>query len=166
MPIASIRRRPTGRRGSFAIRSSRSTVTTPAGTTPNTCGASDWGGGEIYGQLREDRAFAPAVFVPIHPRSSRPTAARYRYRAAQAEKFRSRDLEVVSQVRGDHLLVPLQPDTRDIRNMQLTSHDFIGLLQDRIRPILPLKPMRRFGDPHDVGGHLGIKMGGNRNACR
>src|SRR6266436_1076915 len=42
MPIASIRRRPTGRRESSAIRSSRSTVTTPAGTTPNTCGASDF----------------------------------------------------------------------------------------------------------------------------
>jgi hypothetical protein len=50
--------------------------------------------------------------------------------------------------------------------MYFASLDFIGLLQDRIRPVLPLEPVRRFGDPHDVSGHLGIEMGRNRNARR
>jgi len=47
--------------------------------------------------------------------------------------------------------------------MQLAILDRIGLLQNRIRPILPLKPVRRFGDPHHVSGHFGIEMGGDRN---
>src|SRR5215813_10986376 len=70
----------------------------------------------------------------------------------------------VGQVSGDSLLVPLQIDARYVRNMQLPILDLIGLLQDRICPILPLEPMRRFADPHDVSGHLGIEMGRDRNA--
>ena len=67
MPIASIRRRQTGRRGSSAIRPSRSTVTTPASMTPNICGA--------YGCAMPNRA-KPWCSSPIssvcRPRPSAP----------------------------------------------------------------------------------------------
>ena len=76
--------------------------------------------------------------------------------AADGEE--ARRLKVVSQVRGNCLLVPCQPDTWHIRNMQLASFDLIGLLQDRVGPILPLDPVRRFADPHDVRGYLWIEI--------
>jgi len=75
-----------------------------------------------------------------------------------------RELEAASQMSGYRLLVLLQPDAGHIRNAQLTILDLIGLLQDRVRPILPFEPMSRFADPHNVGGHLGIQMRRNRNA--
>jgi hypothetical protein len=56
-------------------------------------------------------------------------------------------LKVVSQVSGYGLFVPFQSDAWHIRNLQLAILDLIGLLQDRVCPILPLEPVRRFGHP-------------------
>jgi hypothetical protein len=41
--------------------------------------------------------------------------------------------------------------------VQLAILHLIGLLQYRVRPILPFEPVRRFACPQDVGGNLGIE---------
>ena len=64
----------------------------------------------------------------------------------------SENLEVINQVSGYSLFVPFQSNARYVPNMQLASFDLVGLLQDRVGPILPLEPVRRFADPHDVRG--------------
>ena len=94
---------------------------------------------------------APVEESPAHSRPRRERGSR---------------LQAVSQTSGNCLLVPLQADTRHVRNVRLAILDLIRPLQHRVRPILPFEPMRRFGNPHNVSGQLAIEMGRNRNARR
>lgn len=50
--------------------------------------------------------------------------------------------------------------------MKKTVLAVVWLLQNRIGPILPFKPMRGFRDPHRVSGHLRIELGGDRYTRR
>ena len=56
------------------------------------------------------------------------------------------------------LFIPFKAKAGRIRDMQETAVDFIRSLQNRIGPILPFEPMRRFSDAHDVRRHLRIEM--------
>ena len=49
-------------------------------------------------------------------------------------------------------------EARRIRDVQQTILDLVRPLQNRICPVLPFQPVRRFGDAHDVRRHLRIEM--------
>jgi hypothetical protein len=66
----------------------------------------------------------------------------------------------------DRILIPFKTNARHVRNVKQSITDFIGLLKDRIGPILPFQPMRGLRDPHHVSGHLRIKMCRHRYARR
>jgi hypothetical protein len=57
-------------------------------------------------------------------------------------------------------LIPFEANARDIRNVKRSVTDFIGLLEDRIGPVLPFHPMRGFRDAHHVSGHLRVASHG------
>ena len=80
-------------------------------------------------ETRDDFAFAAGGFLST-PRGPVRLVSR---RGGEGR------LEAISQVSGYCLLVPFQPDTRRVRNMQLAVPDLVWLLQNRVRPILPLE---------------------------
>ena len=61
-------------------------------------------------------------------------------------------------MRRDRLLIPLKTKARHIRYVQQSIPDFVRPLQDRIGPILPFEPMRRFGHTQQMRRHLRIEM--------
>jgi hypothetical protein len=67
---------------------------------------------------------------------------------------------------SDGLLIPIQSNARSIGNVKVSIFHFIGLLQDWVCPILPLKPVCRFGYPQNMSRHFWIQMGRDRNTGR
>jgi hypothetical protein len=56
------------------------------------------------------------------------------------------------------VLIPLQSDAWHVGYMKRPVLDIVRFQQNRIGPILPLKPVGGLRDPHDMRGDLGIKM--------
>src|SRR5262245_6320349 len=67
-------------------------------------------------------------------------------------------LAEIDEVGGNGGLVPLQTNTGEIRHLDPTRLDVVGLLQQGISPILPFQPMRRLSNAHDVRRNFGIKV--------
>jgi len=64
----------------------------------------------------------------------------------------------LDEVAFDRVLVPVKSDTGHIRDMQEAVFHHVRPLQKGIGPVLPLQPMRSFGNAHHVRGDLGIEM--------
>ena len=64
----------------------------------------------------------------------------------------------LDQMALDHVLIPFEPDARHIGYMQLPVFELIWRLENRICPILPLKPMRSFRDAHHVSSDLRVEV--------
>src|ERR1700751_2193523 len=76
---------------------------------------------------------------------------------ADEARHASRGMTRLDEVTFDRVLVPFEPHTRHIGNVQLPVLELVWSLENRIRPILPFEPMRSLGDAHHVSSDLRIE---------
>src|ERR1041384_1350929 len=68
-------------------------------------------------------------------------------------------------VAANSFFVPFDSGAWPIWNSEQAIRDPVWLRQDRIGPVLPFEPMRRFGYPHEMRGKLRIKMRRHLDPC-
>src|SRR5206468_1757634 len=58
----------------------------------------------------------------------------------------------------DPILIPMEPAAGLGRDQDLTVVGLEGLSENRVRPVLPLQPVRRLGDTHEVRRHFRVEV--------
>jgi len=66
----------------------------------------------------------------------------------------------------DRLFIPRDAAAGPIGNNEMAGLELERLGQDGIRPVLPLEPVRRFGDPHEMRRDFRIEVGRHFDAGR